>query len=156
MTDDDAALARYGDGLVRAVESAVGEWVQASVGKVLRAQGRSIDDETAALIRTAGNDATVSVVAQLRAVLAQDIDEQRQNPLSILRSAVRYPTQVLLAVGARPVERDEFDERAFPDDVFALTPAAFSDFGPGVHDAGITWGAAKAHVHLQRRRASRQ
>ena len=80
------------------------------------------------------------------------MDEQRQNPLSILRGAVRYPTRVLRAVGAQPVARDEFDERSFPDDEFALTPAAFADFGPAVHEAGIMWGAAKAHVHLQRRR----
>ena len=140
---------------MRAVESAVGEWVETRVVAVLRAQGRAIDHATEALIATARGDATVAVIAELRAVLAIDVDEQRQNPLSILRAAVRYPTQVLRAVGAQPVARDEFDERAFPDDEFALTPAAFADFGPAVHDAGITWGAAKAHVHMQRRRAPR-
>ena len=155
MTDDDAALARYGDELVHAVESAVGEWVQSRVVAVLCAQGRPIDERTTALIRAACVEATSAVVAQLKAVLALDVDEQRQNPLSILRSAVRYPTQVLRTVGAQPVARDEFDERAFPYDEFALTPAAFADFGPAVHDAGITWGAAKAHVHLQRRRTPR-
>jgi hypothetical protein len=156
MTDDDVALARFGDELVRAIESALGPWVQTSVETVLRAQGRSIDGETATLIEVARRDATLTIVQELQTVLALDVDEQRQNPLSILRAAVRYPTQVLRAVGAQPVARDEFDEQSFPDDEFALTPAAFSDFGSAVHDAGIMWGAAKAHVHLQRRRASRQ
>jgi hypothetical protein len=122
------------------------------VRAVLHAQGRSVDDRTAALIENARRDATVAVIAELRAVLSLDVDQQRQNPLSILRAAVRYPTSVLHAAGALPQTRDEFDERAFPDDVFGLTPAAFADFGPAVGDAGITWGAAKAHVHLRRRR----
>ena len=152
MSEDDAVLARYSQELVRAVESALGEWIDNSVQAVLHAQGRSIDAATAMLIATARSDATQAVIGELDAVLSLDVDEQRQNPLSILRAAVRYPTQVLRAVGALPVARYEFDERSFPDDDFALTPAAFSDFGPAVHDAGITWGAAKAHVHLRRRR----
>jgi hypothetical protein len=123
------------------------------VRAVLDAQHRTTDAETATLIGLARVDAAREVTAELRAVLALDVDAQRTNPLSILRAAVRYPTQVLRSVGAQPVARDEFDERSFPDDEFALTPAAFADFGPAVH-AGIMWGAAKAHVHLQRRRAA--
>ncbi|MEO5838607.1 MAG: hypothetical protein ABIQ73_17575 [Acidimicrobiales bacterium] len=152
MNDDDCALARYADELVRAVESSIGDWVESRVQSVLRAQHRLVDEQTATLIDAARLEATREVLAELRAVLALDIDEQRTNPLSILRAAVRYPTQVLREVAAQPVERDEFDERSFPDDAFSLTPAAFADFGPQVHDAGIVWGAAKAHVHLQRRR----
>jgi hypothetical protein len=152
MNDDDRALARYGDELVRAVESSLGDWIESCVHSVLHEQGRSIDDQTATLISASRLDATRDVVAELRTVLALDADEQRKNPLSILRAAVRYPTQVLRAVGAKPIERDEFDRQSFPDDEFALTPAAFADFGSAVHDAGIVWGAAKAHVHLQRRK----
>ncbi|MEO8695063.1 MAG: hypothetical protein ABI658_16165 [Acidimicrobiales bacterium] len=155
MNDDDRALARYADELVRVVESSMGDWVEARVRSVLDAQHRSIDAQTATLIDAARLEATRDVSAELRAVLALDIDEQRRNPLSILRAAVRYPTRVLRAVGAQMVERDEFDERSFPDDEFSLTPAAFADFGPEVHDAGIVWGAAKAHVHLQRRRVDK-
>jgi hypothetical protein len=155
MNDDDLALARYAGELVRAVETTMGDWVESRVRSVLDAQHRPIDAQTATLIGAARIAATREVAAELRAVLALDIDEQRKNPLSILRAAVSYPTRVLRAVGARPVERDEFDERSFPDDEYALTPAAFADFGPEVHDAGIVWGAAKAHVHLQRRRADK-
>ena len=156
MNDDDAALARFADELVRAVELAIGKWVEVSVVAVLRAQDHVIHDETVRLIGGARDEATSAVVEQLRTVLALDVDAQRTNPLSVLRAAVRYPTYVLRAVGATAIERDEFDQQSFPDDEFALTPAAFADFGPAVHDAGIMWGAAKAHVHLQRRKAPRQ
>jgi hypothetical protein len=152
MSDDDAALARYGDELVRAVEAAIGEWVRSSVESVLRAQHRDIDERSGELIATAAGEARREVGTRLEALLARDVDEQTQNPLAVLRSAVSYPTRVLRAVGARPVERDEFDQRTFPDDEFGLTPAAFADLGPEVHEAGMAWGAAKAYVHLRRRR----
>jgi hypothetical protein len=153
MIDDERALATYGDELVRAIEAAIGDWVESCVRSVLDAQDRLVGAETATLIDAARGQATREVITELRAVFALDVDEQRTNPLAILRAAVRYPTQVLRSAGAQPVARDEFDKRSFPDDEFALTPAAFADFGPTVHDAGIMWGAAKAHVHLQRRRA---
>jgi hypothetical protein len=151
MSDDEAALQRYGDELVRAVEASMGEWVRTRAREVLRVQGRVIDHEAEEAIDAAARDATREVSDRLRALVALDVDEQTQNPLSILRYAVRHPTRMLLELGAAPVERDEFDRRTFPDDDFALTPAAFADFGPEVHDAGIAWGAAKAHVHLRRR-----
>jgi hypothetical protein len=51
------------------------------------------------------------------------------------------------------VVRDEFDERAFPEDLYALTPASFADVDPALHEPGLMWGAAKAHAHLVRRRS---
>jgi hypothetical protein len=50
------------------------------------------------------------------------------------------------------VARDEFSLRNFPDDVYDLTPASFADVDPELHEPGLLWGAAKAHVHLARRR----
>ena len=152
MSDDEAALARYGDELVRAVDASIGAWIRSCVESVLAAQQRAIDDRTRALIADAARDAARDVGDRLRDLLARDIDEQPHNPLSILRSAVSYPTHVLRAAGAQPVARDEFDTHAFPDDEFGLTPAAFADFSPAVHEAGTAWGAAKAFVHLRRRR----
>ena len=49
------------------------------------------------------------------------------------------------------MERDEFQVRAFPDDVYDLTPATFADVDPALGDPGLEWGA-QAHVHLARRR----
>ena len=38
--------------------------------------------------------------------------------------------------------------RNFPDDVYDLSPATFADVDPALHEPGLVWGAAKAHVHL--------
>ena len=48
--------------------------------------------------------------------------------------------------------RESFAAAHFPDDVFGLGPAAWSDVDPELHDAGITWGAWKALTILRRRR----
>jgi len=64
---------------------------------------------------------------------------------------------VLRQAGVPGVVRDEEAQRQFPDDDYDLTPANFADLdaGPtegGLAEAGIAWGAAKAHVVLARRR----
>ena len=61
--------------------------------------------------------------------------------------------QVLADAGVPPIVRDEFEERAFPDDVYGLAPASFADLDPALREPGLVWGAAKAHVVLARRRA---
>jgi hypothetical protein len=115
--------------------------------------GAPTDPLVLARAADAGRAARAEVVPALRALLALDIDEQRVNPLTLLRRAVRYPTEVLAEAGVAPVVRDAFDERAFPDDPYGLTPATFADIDPALHEPGLAWGAAKAHVHLVRRRA---
>jgi hypothetical protein len=122
------------------------------VQAVLAGQGRSLDAAGAERLHAAAAEARRDGMARLRTLLATDVDRQRTNPLSVLRSLVRYPTAVLAAAGARPVARDEFAQRNFPDDVYDLTPAAFADVDPALHEPGLLWGAAKAHVHLARRR----
>ncbi|MCU1353816.1 MAG: hypothetical protein JWM05_3025, partial [Acidimicrobiales bacterium] len=109
----------------------------------------SLGDATTA----AAAAAVADVVPRVQALLATDVDDQRANPLAVVRGAVRYPTAVLRAAGVPPVVRDAFGERAFPDDDYDLTPAAFGDLDPSLQELGIVWGAAKAHVVLARRRA---
>lgn len=149
---DAAALARYADRLAAAVDEALPGWVGRSVRGVLAAQGLAVDDDVARAIDAAAAAARDDGMPRLRALLATDVDEQRTNPLAVLRPLVRHPTAVLQAAGARPVERDEFQVRAFPDDVYDLAPATFADLDPAAGDPGLEWGAAKAHVHLARRR----
>ena len=129
--------------LVTAVERALPRWVDDAVTSRL---GRAAPDEA----RAAGERARAELVPRLRALLEQDVEAQRTNPLAILRDAVRYPTEVLQAEGVAPVERDDFQRDRFPDDVYDLVPTSFADFGPEVADAGIAWGAAKAWTHRQR------
>jgi hypothetical protein len=50
------------------------------------------------------------------------------------------------------IERDRQAEAQFPDDDYDLTPASFADLDPALHEPGLRWGAAKAHVHLRRHR----
>jgi hypothetical protein len=149
---DAEALARHADALADGIEAAIPAWVERSVRAVLADQGIAVDAELEARIADAGRVAQAEGTRRARALLTTDIDAQAGNPLSVLRSLVAHPSAVLAAAGARPVARDEFSERNFPDDRYDLTPAAFGDVDPALHEPGLVWGAAKAHVHLARRR----
>lgn len=149
---DAEALARYAASLADGIEAAISGWVQRSVRRVLDAQGIAVDEGLADEVAAAGERARAEGTPRVRRLLATDIDEQAGTPLAILRSLVAYPTAVLHAAGARPVARDEFSASRFPDDVYDLTPATFADVDPALHEPGLVWGAAKAHVHLARRR----
>jgi hypothetical protein len=146
---DAARLAALATALADGVEAALPGWVERAV----TSRAGVADSGVRAAIAEAGRQAAAEVGAEVRALLATDVDEQRVNPLSLLRRAVRYPTEVLRAAGVAPsTRRDEFAERAFPDDVYDLSPATWSDVDPSLHERGIVWGAAKAHVVLARRR----
>jgi len=149
MEEHAAALA---DG----IEAALPGWVERSVERVLGAWGGDIDwDRTRAEARAAGERARDEVMPRIRELLAADIDQQRGNPLAMVRGAVRYPTAVLRDAGVPAVVRDEHQERLLPDDVYDLAPANFADLDPGLAEVGTAWGAAKAFEHLQRHKADR-
>jgi hypothetical protein len=153
---DAAALAEHASALADAVARALPGWVVRAVSARYEAwSGASLPAEVRAEAQAAGDAARADVDGRLRALLATDVDEQRSNPLAIVRSAVRYPTAVLREAGVPHVVRDAQAERLFPDDPYDLTPAAFGDLDPMVHEPGLTWGAAKAHVILRRRKPSR-
>lgn len=98
-------------------------------------------------------DAAVDrLMSDLSALLATDVDEQRTNPLSLFRDAVAGPTRLLLARDVRPPVTDRFAADHFPEDVFGLGPATWSDVDPELHEPGLTWGAWKAMTVLRRRR----
>jgi hypothetical protein len=153
--DDLAALARYASVLADGVQAALPGWVERSVERVHVAQTqRRPPGDVRAAASAAGQAAAADVGPRVHALLALDIDEQRVNPLALVREAVRYPTDVLRAAEVRPVHRDEFAARQFPDDDYDLTPTSFAEIDPELHEPGLVWGAAKAHVHLARRRSS--
>lgn len=147
--EDAAAMKRHADTLADAVEAALGPWVTAAVAA--RHPGPVSGDVESATTEAADR-ARIDVGTRLRELLALDIDDQWTNPLAIIRTAVTYPTTVLAEAGVAPVERDATDVRLNPDDVYALSPASFGDLGEAVHEPGLVWGAAKAHLHLRRRR----
>ncbi len=110
--------------------------------------------ELGELARAAGVQCVAEIGPPLRDLLATDVDEQQTTPLTVLRSAVRFPTQVLADGGVPAPDRDDFDASRFPNDPYGLTPASFADIDPDLGPIGIAWGAAKAFEVLQRRRTA--
>ena len=149
-TDDDAAMQRYGQQLAEAAGPACQRWLDRVVAVVPTDRRDAVVE---AAILAARSSIEEEVVAPLRSLLATDVDEQRTNPLAVLRRLAPIGATVLDAAGALPVPRDRDAERLHPDDVFDLTPGSFADVDPTLHEPGMIWGAAKAHVHLARRRA---
>jgi len=137
--------------LASAVDGAIGPWVERSVARIMVAYAGAVPSEVAAAARRSGAEAAEAVGTELRRLLALDAERQPTNPLSILRAAVRYPTAVLQRAGVPPVVRDEYRERAFPDDLYDLAPATWRDIDETLHEPGIIWGAWKAKTVLDRR-----
>ncbi len=137
--------------LADAVDVALPRWVERSVTRIMMAwQGGPPDAAVVDAARDAGRRAADEVGAEVRALLAADIDEQWTTPLSLLRAAVRYPTRVLEDAGVPPVERDPIQERLLPGDIYDLSPASFADVDPALAEPGMVWGAAKALAHRRR------
>lgn len=150
---DAAALAMHAANLTAAVDAALPGWVE----RVVRSRwaawaGEEPRPELMAAATAAGEVARAEVTAALRDLLAADVEAQRTNPLAVIRAAVVHPAGVLAAAGVPPVARDADAVRIFPDDHYDLSPASFADLDAATHEAGLTWGAAKAHLVLSRRR----
>lgn len=143
----------YVQQLADAVADVVPRWLVRCVVDTARRLGAV---PTAALLADAeamARAAAPIVVAELNELLATDVDSQRTNPLSVLRSAVRFPTEVLARHDVPHARRDEFAVRAFRSDVYALSPATWADVDETLQEPGLIWGAWKAKTVLDRRRA---
>ncbi len=146
-----AGVRSHATALADAVTDALPGWVERSVARLVSAWTGS--PPPAAVVdaaREAGRRAAAEVGGEVRALVEADVDDQRTTPLSLLRGAVRYPTEVLRAAGVPPVERDAVQERLLPDDVYDLAPATFADLDPALAEPGMLWGAAKALAHRRR------
>ena len=140
-------LRDHGAALVGAVEAALPAWVD----RMLR--GLVSDHVIAATARATVDD----VVPRLRGLLARDVDDQRENPLAILRDAVRHPTEALRAAGVPappPGAQDRFAAEHFPGDDYGLTPMTWRDVDESLHEPGIIWGALKARASMARHRTT--
>ena len=132
--------------LADAIIGALPAWVERSVARRLPVTDQAVMDAA----REAGRRAAGEVGGEVRALLAADVDDQRTTPLALLRTAVRYPTEVLRAAGVAPVDRDPVQIRLLPDDPYDLSPATFADVDPALAEPGMVWGAAKALAHRRR------
>jgi hypothetical protein len=142
----DEGAARLIDG----VERLGAAWVVAAVTGIVDAWGR-LDPlartNALAAAQTAGEAAAGRVAAELRALFATDVADQRVTPLEIIKSLRAEATAVLRDAGIPEVERDEFETRSFPDDVYAIvlkSPAELGDDDLG--GALLAWGMGKANT----------
>jgi hypothetical protein len=149
-----ARLAETGTAIVAGVERRLAGWVERQVERILDAWGRLPETERERArheARAAGVAASERVTGELRTLLAAPPAAQTATPLEIVRRAYREPTEVLASLGIPPVERDPFDERAWPDDRYDLVPRSLADLGgeEGDEELGplmLAWGLAKARA----------
>ncbi len=146
LANDEAQLAAFAFDLAERIEAAISGWVERS----LREKGGVAFNPAAA--PGVAEETVAVVMPALRAALAADVDAGVGSPLASLRAGVTPMTECLSAWGSPHPPRDEFHERQFPNDPYQLGPAAFADLDPALHEPGLLWGAARAHVHLRRRR----
>lgn len=149
---DEDRLAAIAGELTEALDVAVPGWIAGLVVERVRQWRGTVDPDIERQAVAAGEAARQDVMPALRALLAADVDEQRTNPLAVLRRATRHAHEVLARAGVPAVVRDEFSERSFPDDDYGLVPAGWDEIHPDLRELGITWGAAKAFVFKARRR----
>lgn len=150
-----ARLDETGAAIVAGVGRQVPGWARAQVDRLLDTWGRAPADarvRAEAQSAQAGAAAARRIVAELRALFAVDPAQQQATPLEVVRTAYREPTAVLAAAGVPPIVRDEFDERAWPDDDYGLVPRTLGDLGdPELAPLHLAWGMAKATVIRARR-----
>lgn len=142
----------YSAVLLAEVDATVPGWIERCVLTRLAEAGIEIDDARRGQIALAGEAARAQVHDELVALLTTDVDDQRTNPLAVLRRAVVHATAVLAQAGAPPATRDAFEQRAFPDDRYGLTPATWRDVDERLAEPGLVWGAWKAKTVLDRRK----
>ena len=136
--------------ILAGVAAQMPRWVIGEVARIVDAWGRLDAAELARSereARAAGVTAARRVGDELEALFALDPTVMAATPLEVVRTAVREPTAVLIALGIPAVDRDEFSSRSWPDDAFGLTPAALGDLGdPDLAPLQLAWGLAKAAV----------
>ena len=145
LADDEARLAEIAAELAALLHEQVPGWMRRRARSILP----GIDP---ARLETTLADTMEALGPELERILAADVDAGVGTPLAAIRAATGGVTRLLLDCGAVASDRDAFDVRAFPDDLFGLGPASFADIDQGLHEPGLRWGAARAHVHLRRRR----
>jgi hypothetical protein len=114
---------------------------------------RPATSDEADRVRAAAEGAAATAVAELRRLLAADVDQQWTTPVDVLRRSMGELTELLAGMGIAPVVRDEFEERAFPDDPYGLAPLTLADVDASLQEPALVWGAVKARLHAARHAA---
>ena len=134
--------------MLAGVERLAAGWIVAQVTTILDAHGGLGDAERMHVLeraREAGEQGRDRVLGELRELFASPPTAQRSTPLEIIRSLRREPTSVLADAGVPPVVRDQYDARAFPDDLYGIVPKAITELGDEeLGGALLAWGIGKA------------
>lgn len=149
---DDQRLAELAGALADGLDRALGPWLRRLIAD--RVPVTSTIDRGP--LDQAADDTAREMADTVRTLLGVDIDQQQGSPLAVIRSYLGPLNAALTEAGVVPRPRDDFAERAFPADVHDLSPASFAEIDESLTEPGLMWGAAKAHVHLSRRRAQGQ
>ena len=150
---DVPELDPYVQDLYVAVNNAVPAWISSRVSEIASSSCDVRSVEFTSTLADVVEKTFQEVSKNLFSLLATDVDAQQSNPLHILRTSTASATQMLQGLRVPEAQRDEYEVRAMPDDVFAIGPLTWRDLGEDVHEAGIFWGAWKAATILTRRRA---
>lgn len=140
-------LEPYPHDLFEAVVSAYPQWLSMRILAVTK--GVFLQSEVDEIVNTSFE----AMSKELLAMLATDVDQQRSNPLHVLRMSTVAANEFLRSANVPPAVRDEFEVKAMPHDVYSIGPLTWKDLSEEVHDAGISWGAWKAAMVLTRRRS---
>jgi hypothetical protein len=145
-----ALMTTSGTAIVAGVEQHAATYVLGRVNALLDAWGRVPPDVRLAAdedLRRAALDAQRRVVSELRALFAFDPGQQARTPLEIVRTLREEPTKVLSALGVGEIVRDEFEERALPNDPYGLAPRTLGELGDvELGPMLLAWGLGKATV----------
>lgn len=145
-------LREVSDELATAMTERIPSWVERAVRERAMAAGVTVDETARARIAHVGDELARSLADPLRAVLTADVDAGAGTPLATVRAEIAPVTAILDDLGVRRSRRDDFSTRHFPLDHHDLGPASFADIDESLLEPGLRWGAARAHVHLRRRR----
>ena len=146
-------LEPYPHALYLAVMDAVPGWLADRISSITRFGVGAVPNDMASEMPVVVGRVEHEIERALLQLLVTDVDEQRQNPLHVLRTCVAPATELMKRHSVPMPTRDEFETKAMPDDVYAIGPLTWKDLGEEVHEAGINWGAWKAAAVLTRRRA---
>jgi hypothetical protein len=149
---DDQRLAEIAADLLDAMVDAIPAWVRRTVEARAAGSEIALDEPQRGRIAQVASDLAAALTPQLEQVLTADVDGGSGSPLAVVRSGTGTLNDLLDELGIPRPARDDFSVSRFPEDRHDIGPAAFVDIDESVHEPGIMWGAARAHVHLRRRR----
>ncbi len=147
---DEAKLKQVSDVLADRLSEALSSWLTDIALQRVVESGLPVDETLRRRISDRACVTCDELGPWVRSVITADVDLSAGSPLAVLRDGVGPMNSLLREIGLPPPGRDRTAMAMFPGDTYDLGPASFTDIHPDLQDAGIAWGAARAHVHLHR------